>query len=160
MKALLVNCHSVRRWQRRPEFLIIASLFLFSRCLYLPVEVFTKVTNGSINQGHEWFSDELNLDRQCQQFLPAQGCWRKDIGLMRIEKPCRLCAVFKCPSLYPDVSLFFFSFFRKASASAHRLVSSGFRKRLFVPWHLHSWHFKTSSPSWHWDVRKVAMAIL
>ena len=25
---------------------------------------------------------------------------------------------------------------------------SGFLKRLFVPWHLHSRHFKTSSPSW------------
>ena len=39
-------------------------------------------------------------------------------------------------------------------------VSSGFLKRLFMPWHLHSWHFETSSPSWNWDVRKVAMAIL
>ena len=29
-----------------------------------------------------------------------------------------------------------------------------FSKASFLPWHLHSWHFKTSSPSWHWDVRK------
>ena len=35
-----------------------------------------------------------------------------------------------------------------------------FSKASFLPWHLHSWHFKTSSPYWHWDVRKVAMAIL
>ena len=28
------------------------------------------------------------------------------------------------------------------------LVCSGFLKRLYMPWHLHSWHFKTSSPSW------------
>ena len=34
-----------------------------------------------------------------------------------------------------------------------------FLRRLFMPWHLCSWHFETSSPSWHWDVRKVAMAI-
>ena len=27
------------------------------------------------------------------------------------------------------------------------LLCSGFLKRLFVPWHLHSQHFKTSSPS-------------
>ena len=33
-------------------------------------------------------------------------------------------------------------------------MCSGFVKRLFVPWHLHSPHFKTSSPSWHWDVWK------
>ena len=26
-------------------------------------------------------------------------------------------------------------------------VCSGFLKRLFMPWHLHSWHFKTS---WKW----------
>ena len=25
-----------------------------------------------------------------------------------------------------------------------------FLKPLFVPWHFHSRHFKTSSPSWHW----------
>ena len=33
-------------------------------------------------------------------------------------------------------------------------MCSGFLKRLFVSWHLHSRHFKTSSSSWHWDVRK------
>ena len=38
-------------------------------------------------------------------------------------------------------------------------VCLGFLKRLFMPWHLHSWHFKTSSPSWNGDVRQVAMAI-
>ena len=38
-------------------------------------------------------------------------------------------------------------------------MCSGFLKHLFVPWHFHSRHFKTLSPSWHWNVQKVAMAI-
>ena len=34
-------------------------------------------------------------------------------------------------------------------------VCSGFLKRLFMPWHLHWWHFKTSSPSWAETYRRL-----
>ena len=39
-------------------------------------------------------------------------------------------------------------------------MCSGSLRHLFMPWHLRSWHFETLSPSWHWDVWKVAMAIV
>ena len=34
-----------------------------------------------------------------------------------------------------------------------------FFKRLLMTWHRRSWHVKISTPSWHWDVRNVAMVL-
>jgi len=59
-----------------------------------------------------------------------------------------------------------FRLFRKKYLLEYPLMCSfvcfGFLKRLKMPWHLHWFDnsLKLLSPSWHWGVRKVAMAIL